>query len=207
MKAFVFGLAACSALAAACAADASSLLRFDANSLTASAGAGFGTTYSGSVLLASDGNSVFEDMRIDGTAQTVGPQWSLAGFSGELTFLNGGITGGSFEVSVTDGLTTDTYTADLVAGSGGIGTQAGQGYLVSGLTFAGVDVSQWNDAEPLSGSFLHFAFDPNAQGVDSDADYEIYIEAAVVPLPATAGLGAAGLPGLAGLRRRAIHER
>lgn len=211
MKAFVFGLAASSALVCACAADAGSLLRFDVNSLTASAGAGFDTSYSGAVLLGDDGNSVFEDMRIDGAAQAIGAQWSLSDFTGELNFLNGDITGGSFSVSVTDGLTTDIYSADLVAGSGGIAVQAGQGYLVSGLTFegmfsgstfAGIDVSLWNDAEPLSGSFLNFAFDPDAQGVDSDADYEIYIEAVAIPLPAGGALSAAGLLGLAGVRRR-----
>jgi len=212
MHGFVFGLAACSALGFACAADAGSLLRFDVNSLTASADAGFDTTYSGSVLLASDGNSSFEDMRIDGTAQSFGPQWSLAAFTGEVTFLNGAITGGSFMVSVTDGVATDRYAADLVEGSGSIAAQAGQGYLVSGLsfegmfsgsTFAGIDVSLWHDAEPLSGSFLNFAFAPDAQGVDTDSDYEIFVEAVVIPLPAGAGLSAAGLLGFAGLRRRA----
>lgn len=201
-------LAAGAAFAVAAAASADSVLQIDVNGLTATAGAGFGTGYTGTLTLSHDADATFNALKIDGVDQPVGAQWSLASFAGSITLSGGVVTGGSFQVDVTDTVVVDTYSASIASGSGMVNTQAGQGFTIDGLTFnglfgastfAGIDVSPWHSAQPIGGSFLNFAFMPDAQGVDEDADIDIF---AVVPAPGGAGLGLAGLAGLAGLRRR-----
>jgi hypothetical protein len=66
--------------------------------------------------------------------------------------------------------------------------------LTGGTDFAGVDVSKWDVTS--SGSFLEFKY---AGGTDTDSDIDIFV---VVPMPAAASLGAVGLVGLVGVRRR-----
>ena len=203
------GLIALGAFALAGAAHADSLLQIDLNSLTATASsAGFSTSFTGTISLSHDGNSTLNGIKIDGVGQTIGAGFVLSSLSGSITTVGGSVTGGSLSVSVFDGFTTDTYSASIVAGSGSINTQAGQGFTIDGLTFsgmfsgssfAGIDVSSWDSNEPLAGSFLNFAFDPGAGTTDSDADLDVFV---MVPLPAGAGLGLAGLIGVGAMRRR-----
>jgi hypothetical protein len=203
------GLIALGALALTGVAHADSLLQIDLNSLTATASsAGFSTGFTGTISLSHDANSTLNGIKIDGTTQTIGAGFVLSSLSGSITTVAGAVTGGSFSVSVFDGFTTDTYTASIVAGSGLINSQAGQGFTIDGLTFsglfsgtsfAGVDVTTWDSNEPLGGSFLNFAFDPGAGTTDSDADLDVFV---MVPLPTGAGLGLAGLFGLGAMRRR-----
>ncbi len=203
------GLIALGAFAITGVAHANTLLQIDLNSLTATASsAGFSTSFTGTISLSDDANSTLNGVKIDGTSQTIGAGFVLSSLTGSITTVGGAVTGGSFSVSVSDGFTTDTYTASIVAGSGSINTQAGQGFTIDGLTFsgffsstsfAGVNVSVWDSNEPLTGSFLNFAFDPGAGTTDADADLDVFV---VVPLPTGAGLGLAGLIGLAGVRRR-----
>ncbi len=211
MKAHMFGLAAGAAIAIASVASAGTILQIDVNGLTATSGAGFGTGYSGAVNLNSDGDSTFEGVKIAGVDQGVNTLvWSLSSFSGVINLVGGAVTGGNFSVSVTDGFNTDTYAASITSGSGQVNTQAGQGFTIDGLTFAGsfsggtfagVNVAAWS-GNALIGSFLNFAFQPDVQGFDNDADIDIFVESSVIPLPAGAGLGLAGLMGLACTRRR-----
>lgn len=196
------------------AALATITVQIDVNSLTTqsqvSDGAGGwlnaafgGTTHTGRLSMSHDANSVLAGVLLNGVNQ---PLFStLASFSGEILLTGGFVTGGSFSVANVDGT---SYTASIVSGIGRVRTQAGQGFRIDGLTFqglfsgalfAGVDVSPFFSVQPLFGSFLHFAFSPNAAGRDADADIDIF---ATIPLPGPAALAGAGLLGLAGVRRR-----
>lgn len=171
-------------------------------------GGGFGTTFTGSIAMSDDATSVLAGILIDGVnANAMG---SLSDFSGQIDFNNGSVTGGFLQVDVleTDGITVNTYSAQIIGGMGQITTQAGQGFKIDGLTFmgafssstfAGVDVSLWDEAEPLTGSFLQFKFDPDANGTDVDSDIDIFV---VVPLPTAPALAGVSLIGLLGASRR-----
>ncbi len=162
-----------------------------------------GTTHTGRLSLTHDVNSVLAGVALDGVSQSLTS--SLASFAGTIELINGFVNGGSFTVTNLDG---SSYTASIVAGVGRVNTQVGQGFRIDGLTFqglfsgplfAGANVNPFFSVQPLFGSFLHFAFNPNAQGLDSDADIDIF---ATIPLPTSAGLATVGLLGLAGVRRR-----
>lgn len=210
-KSCIFTAAALVGLGVAGAASADTVLQFDVNALTATAvpdGGGslpFDTSFTGTITLADDANSTLNDLFINGSAQ--GYTGSMSDFTGSITLVNGVVTGGSFTITDIGG---DTYTASIESGSGSVGTAAGNSgpFTIDGLTFLGtlsdsmfanVDVSPWFDVQPLSGSFLQFTFGPDAQGVDTDTDVDIF---AVVPLPGPAAMGFVGLAGLVGLRRR-----
>ncbi len=197
-------------LSAVGAAHAGNELQFDVNSLTASANGVFGTGFTGSVSLVDDSNSTLTDMLINGTAQGIAAG-QLGSFTGSITIVAGAVTGGSFTITDTSGA---SYTATIVNGSGTVSNSPGATgpFRIDGLTFngtfaglsggtdfAGVDVTTWSSVQPLTGSFLQFKFGPDAQGVDTNTDIDIF---AVVPLPTPVGLGVAGLVGIAGLRRR-----
>jgi len=200
--------AALALLAGAGVASANSVLQIDVNSLTATAGPGFGTGYTGSVNLSTNANSELAGILIGGSSQMI--SGTLSSFAGAINLVNGQVDGGSFTVTVleSDNVTLSTYSATINDTAGQVNTQAGQGFSIDGLTFdgtfssatfAGVDVSKWFDNQPLTGSFIQFAFNPNAQGVDGDSDIDIFV---TVPLPAGGMMAFAGLAGLASVRRR-----
>lgn len=163
-----------------------------------------GTTHTGRLVLSHDGNSVLAGVSINGQMQPLSS--TLASFAGTILLNAGVVSGGSFTATNADGT---SYSASIVSGVGRVRTQAGQGFRIDGLTFqglfsgplfAGVNVGPFFSVQPLFGSFLHFAFNPNATtGLDSDADIDIF---ASIPLPTSAPLAGAGLLGLAGVRRR-----
>lgn len=200
--------AALAMLAGASTASATQVLQIDVNALTATAGAGFGTGYTGNVVLSTNANSELAGILIEGVNQ--GISGTLDNFAGTINLVGGAVTGGSFSIDVleADNVTVNTYSASIESGAGQVNTQAGQGFSIDGLTFAGaftsatyagVDVTKWFDAQPLRGSFLQFAFNPDANGVDSGSDIDVFV---TVPLPAGGALAFAGMAGLVGVRRR-----
>ena len=75
-------------------------------------------------------------------------------------------------------------TADDMSGGGGATSGDGQGGADRHIVFP---------------ALLQFAFSPNAQGVDTQSDIDIFV---VVPLPAGGAMAFVGLAGLASVRRR-----
>ena len=204
MRLRYFAFAAIVAAIPACFASATSVLQIDVNGLTVDAGGVFGgKTHTGALNITIDANSTLNAIKINGG--DVGFAGTITNFMGVINLDNGAVTGGSLFVEVNG---VDTYSALISGAEGAVNSQAGQGFMIDGLTFqgffsgptfAGVDVSSWFTSQPLIGSFLQFAFSPNASGVDTDTDIDIFI---LVPLPTGAGLAATGLLGLAAIRRR-----
>ncbi len=187
------------------------VLQLDLNALQAQAvdGAGGnsfgGVNHTGSVMLTSGSLSHIADILLNGTAQNIAAG-QLMSFSGQIDLVNGGVTGGNFALTLTD---NSTFTANIVGGQGQVNTQAGQGFSIDGLItsalfssnpFAGVDITPWFAAQPLSGSFIEFAFNPNASGFDGDTNLDVFV---IVPSPLAGGMAGIGLMGLAARRRRA----
>ncbi|MGD9692479.1 MAG: hypothetical protein AB7G17_10700 [Phycisphaerales bacterium] len=212
MNRIVLATAAFAGLAAG-VANAATTVQIDINGLSSQAqvdsggswvNAAFGgTTHTGRLYLTSDVNSVLAAVALNGTAQPLTS--TLFSFVGEIILNNGFVDGGSFTATNVDG---SSYTASIVAGVGRVRTQVGQGFRIDGLTFqglfsgplfAGANVNPFFSVQPLFGSFLHFAFNPDAGGLDADADIDVF---ATIPLPTSGALAAAGLIGLAGNRRR-----
>ncbi|RMH27960.1 MAG: hypothetical protein D6693_04305 [Planctomycetota bacterium] len=217
-KCCIIAAAALAGLGAAGLAEANQVLQFDVNSLTATADGPFGTGFTGTITLVDDGNSSLAGMLIDGANQNIAPN-QLGDFTGSISIVGGTVTGGTFMIMDTGGA---QYHASIVAGSGSVNASAGQtgpftidgltfaGFfsnLVGGTDFAGVDVSAWDGAPSLSGSFLQFKFGPTqvamVEGqslfIDDDADVDIF---AVVPTPIGSAMGLAGLACVGVTRRR-----
>ncbi len=204
-------LAALVAAAGSGVASATNVLQLDLNALNAQAvdgsgGNSFGgVNHTGSIMLSMGSLGHVADILLNGSAQNIAPGQMMS-FSGQIDLVNGGVTGGNFVLTLTD---TSTFTATIVGGQGQVNTQAGQGFSIDGLItsamfssnpFAGVDISPWFSAQPLSGSFLEFAFNPNASGFDNDTNLDIFV---IVPSPMAGGMAGIGLMGLAARRRRA----
>ncbi len=209
-------------IAGASSSLALTTLQFDINSLAAQskdsggANAAFGgVTHTGSIDLSLGGTSALNSVSIvgGGSYASAANGWVLSAFSGSILLSGGAVTGGSISFTATNGGESDTYSATIVSGSGSVVTQAGQGFSIDGLTFAGTfvdglangffagfDITQFLPfSGGLTGSFINFAFNPDAGGADSDADLDVFV---VIPLPTSAGLATVGLAGLAGIRRR-----
>ncbi len=194
---------------ASSAAFAATSMQIDVNSVAAQArnsggvnSAFGGLTHTGSVVLTSDPITSAVGFKLDEISQVLGS--TLQSFSATVNLVNGGVTGGNFSVLMADG---SSYIATIQGGQGRVTTQAGQGFKFSGLTFTGVfsgpafasvALGQLFPG-PLSGSFLVSAFDPNANGLDTTTNVELF---AAIPTPMAAGMGAAGLLVVAGARRR-----
>jgi hypothetical protein len=199
---------------AALPADAAFELQIDLNSLTAfytpggTTGGSFGTSATGVITLTDDANAYVAGLEVDGVSQPLTE--SLSTFAGSIELVGGVVVGGSFDVILSDG---SRYSTFITEGSGKVVSQAGQGFAIDGLTFAGtflnlvggtdfggVDVSDLG-LRLLPGTFLAFAFNPDVEGFDDDTDLDLWVRQ--IPSPAGAALfGVAGLFA-AGRRRRA----
>jgi len=165
-------------------------LQIDINSFTTTVNdPPFDVNYTGSITMSDDANSELADILIDGVEQvTTG---SLASFMGEIDFVNGNVVGGFFDVMVveSDGVTMNSYSASIGDQEGNISPQAGQGFSIDGLTFnglfssstfAGIDVEDWSEDQPLNGSFIQFQFNPTVPKLgilpfDDETDIDIFV--------------------------------
>jgi hypothetical protein len=198
------------ALALAAGANAA-VMQLDINGIQVRAGGPFdGVTHTGTLTITKAATGTLLDILVDGASQGGAV---LSDFSGEIELFNGNVVGGFLSIFDGDG---DRYDA-AIGQAGRVNTQAGRGFRIDGLTFAGVfsgpvqedasffdfggvDVSAIFGAdafnETLEGSFLLTSFSPDANGIDTRADIDVFI----VPTPGTAAL--AGLAGIAILRRK-----
>ncbi len=170
---------------AATAAEAQTL-QMDVNSLTATKGGGFtGLNHTGNVVLSANGASSFSAILIDGANQA-GFTGVLSDFQAIIQLNNGVVVGGSIFVELTTG---STYQAFLTSGVGNVSASAGEtgpftidaltfggtfNNLVGGTTFGGINVSVWDQTEPLPGSALTFKLDAGS-GTDADVDCDIFV--------------------------------
>jgi MYXO-CTERM domain-containing protein len=203
------GVAAFGLTATAGAATYNSLM-FDLNGLEAQTAGGvpFSTSYTGDVIVTADATGDLAtilgdgaDLRSNGTFTGV-----LDSFMATVSMTNGTISGGSFSIVLVSG---EIYSASIAAGSG-IVREIRTGFFFDGLTFDGgftssnydgIDVSNFFDNIPLEGNFIEFAYNPDANGFDNTSNMNIFVS---VPAPIGAGLGLAGLAGIASRRRRAL---
>lgn len=193
-----------SALVSAGASAGISLFQTDINTLTASSNGPFGgTTHTGVVTFAMNNATTLAAVRFDGVPQAVTPGVALAGLTGQINLVNGFVQGGSLSILVNDG---SSYAATIAGGVGRVNVQAGQGFRIDGLTFSGVFTLVNNafagvvlpfPAGPWDGSILLSAFNPNANGVSTRSNLEVYAD---VPTPG--GVALVGAAALVGLRRR-----
>ncbi|MGP1309399.1 MAG: hypothetical protein ACTS27_04300 [Phycisphaerales bacterium] len=186
------------------------VLQLDINTLTAQAanaagapGAFGGVTHTGAINLSGNANSALQEILIGGAGQNIAAG-QLASFTGSINLVNGGVTGGSLMFTLNDG---ESFSTQIVGGVGQVNTQAGQGFLIDGLLtnaaftsdpFAGAGITPYFNAQPLDGSFLNFQFNPNANGVDTSTDLDVFL----VPSAPAAGVLGLGLAGFASRRRR-----
>jgi len=188
------------ALLAASAASAGlpiNELQIDVNAFTTTVNAPpFSTSYTGTIAMSDDEDSELAGVLIDGSNQPI--TGTLMDFSGVIEIQGGEVSGGWFDVEVLedDGVTINIYSAtiDDTRGEefGMVNEQAGQGFSIDGLTFegeftsptfAGVDVTDWYEDQPLPGSFLKFQFEPSGvprgEGSftqDTDTDIDIFVQ-------------------------------
>ncbi|MGP1309400.1 MAG: hypothetical protein ACTS27_04305 [Phycisphaerales bacterium] len=185
-------------------------LRAQANFMNGSKGFG-GVNHTGTITLSSGSATNLADVLIDGAAQNIAANMLMT-VNGVINLTNGNVTGGSIALSLNNG---DTFTTDIQGGAGSVAFQAGQGFSIDGLTtngvfssnsFAGVDISAWFNDQPLDGSFIEFAFGPNALGFDGDTNLDIFLPAEEdrpeIPAPLAGGMAGLGLLGLGARRRR-----
>lgn len=198
------------ALALAAGANAA-VMQLDINGIQVRAGGPFdGVTHTGTLTITKATAGLFVDILVDGASQGGAV---LGDVSGEIELFNGNVVGGFLSIADGDG---DRYDA-AIGQAGRVNTQAGRGFRIDGLTFAGVFSSPAQEGasffdfggvdigaifgaeafnESLEGSFLLTSFSPDANGLDTRADIDIFI----VPTPGAAAL--AGLAGIAILRRK-----
>jgi hypothetical protein len=186
-----------SALAASHARAASiTSLHMDINSVTISAFDSTGTTpvaftgdaFTGQLQFGTNPDSTLAT-DIDGNPAD-GFTGEITGFTGDLQLTAGALTGGTVTVSVADGAATDSYTYNVVGGSGAVSRSPSApvfnqlGYELAGDTnggtfansdFGGINVQTWVNDEPLSGDFFQFHYRPNGQGTDQGGDVELYV--------------------------------
>lgn len=194
-------------------------VQFDVNALSAQASGAFSESFTGTLHVFNssanpdlNGNARILDVLVDGAAQlTGGANAASFFFDLSISFLSGDITGGTLSMGVDQGGSENSYAASLSAGSGGSILSIGGGtFIIGGLTFdgtfsdptgtfLGVDISNWGSRQPLPGRFSEIAFNPDSHGTDRDTDVDVFV---AIPLPGAAAMGAIGVGGLVGLRRR-----
>jgi len=214
-------------------ADTITTLHMDINAITITAmgsngSHAFSTGFSGDLTFSTNSLSTLTP-DIDGNS-VIGYTGAISSFTGDIQLTNGQLTGGSVSVTVQTGLASDTYSYDIVGGSGAVTKSPipvvfnALGYNLAGSTndgefansdFGGVDVSTWVADEPLLGDFFQFHYRPNNLCVDTDGDVELYVlgisnpsDGPTVPLPSSLLGGMVGVGMLGAYRwRRALQMK
>lgn len=196
-------------LALSAGASQAAVIQLDINGVQVRTGGAFdGVTHTGTLTITEATLGSFVDILVDGVSTGSA---ELSNLLGEIELVNGQVVGGFINVFDGEG---DGYFAAIGEG-GRVNTQAGRGFRIDGLTFAGVFATPRGDApfmfgdvdveaifgpgafnESLEGSFLLHSFNPDANGIDPLADLDVWI----VPTPGTAALAA--LAGVAAIRRK-----
>lgn len=213
LAAIASAVAACGLAASAQAASYQSLM-FDLDGLVSQTvgGVPFSTSYTGDVVVSSNSSGDLATILgiNPGSSTDLGANGTFTGtlqsFSATVSMTNGQISGGSFAVTLASG---QVYSAQIAAGSGLV-REIRSGFFFDGLTFDGaftsvnfdgIDVSNFFNNIPLAGNFIEFAYNPDANGLDTTSNMNIFVS---VPAPMGAALGLAGLAGVAARRRRAL---
>lgn len=207
-------LAAAASTAALLGTSASaSTLDIDMNGFKVSGGTGMSTTFTGTLTFTSDGNTTIAEVRKNDIDQSF--TGTLASYSGSISFIGGEVSGGDFSIKLTNG---DEYEGKFYhfvgAGTSAItkkpgtlnnwridaGTHKASFHTGIDSLFGNVDVSEFIAQNgSLFGELFQFEFEPDGSGIDENVFAEYTV---VVPVPPAAGLGLAGLLGVAALRRR-----
>ena len=203
-------------IAATCASGATlaSVLHMDVNALRSQsrnangvASAFGGLNHTGSISLTSGPNSVLADLILNSVAQNIAPG-QLQSFAGSINLVNGGVTGGSRADADRRPHVHDRHRLRRRPGREPDPARRRAGLLIDGLTtngvfststFAGANIAPWFNAQPLTGSFINFGFNPNSSGLDTASDLDIFL----VPTPAAGGVFGLAALGLGMRRRRA----
>lgn len=211
-------VSAASALAFAAVAQATPVLQLDVNAFNtqavnaANVNSPFGgITHTGAVKFSIGVgvlNGVFMQTVVSGPfANANFSGFTLTSFNGQVNLNGGVVTGGSMTLGLNNG---DSYTCVIAPGSGAVSNYVGGGFKIEALTSAGffndsvfgnVNIAPWFGAQGvngLSGSFLQFNFNPNANGAAS-SDMDLFVD--VVPLPPAAWSSLATIGGVVLARR------
>lgn len=204
----------------AASAQAATKLDIDINTINAQAfdsigGNSFGVNHTGTIQI-THGSGVIAGMELDDIAQLV--SGTLTSITGTINLSGGDVTGGSFNIQLTNGIDVDSYSFSL---SPDINSQVvalpDSSFLISSPTaggsfddvnFGGVDVSSF-PGSALTGIFVQFNFAPDQLGLDRNVDLDLQVNAPAgvpIPLPAAAWAGLALMGAIGGaklIRRRA----
>lgn len=191
-------------------------VRIQATSARGTNSAFGGVTHTGSLVMHNGPFTALAGVAVDGVSKPITPGLAIL-TGGQIDLFHGAVTGGFLSILMGDG---SAFLAEIVGGEGRVTTQVGQGFKIDGLLtnaafadlggagtlnkFAGVDISAFKTEAPIVGSFLTFAYSPNARGLDPNADLDLVMQTdgPTVPLPSAAALTLAAGAGVGARRRR-----
>lgn len=165
-----------------------------------------GVTHSGTVVFTNGAASVLDEVSINGVPQAISFT-GVSSFTATIELGNGFVIGGDLQVLLAN---AESFSAEFASFGGFVSFAPSGGFVIdntilfnglfSNSTFAGVDVSTWFNAQPLSGTSIStFVFNIPRGDAGEGADFSVIL----VPTPGAGAVLATGLVALAGRRRRA----
>lgn len=178
-------------------------LQVDSFDITGTPTPFMGVTHSGTVVFSTGPATVLQEVSINGLPQNLSAI-IVSTFTASIDLGLGTVLGGQVQITLP---TAETFSCEIISGVGFVSVAPGGGFMIdnsllfNGLfnssSFAGVDVSQWFNAQPLTGAAISaFVFNIPLRGDAEGADFSV-----IVPAPGSGAALASGLLGL-GLRRR-----
>lgn len=164
-----------------------------------------GVTHSGTVVFTNGAASALQDVSINGASQSITPM-ALSAFTASIALANGVVSGGDLQITLTN---AETFACDFASGVGFVSVAPAGGFVIdntavfNGLfnasTFAGVNVSQWFNAQPLNGTSISpFVFNILRGDDGEGAEFSVIL----VPTPGSGAAMAVGLLAFGSRRRR-----